>query len=392
VSYDFVAEKIKNLPFSGIRKFFNIAGELRDVISLGVGEPDFDTPWHIRDEAIYRLEAGNTVYTSNAGLPELRQEISRYMRSRFGLDYNPDSQIICTVGASEGIDATLRAIINPGDEVLIAEPCFVSYRPCVIMAGGVPVTIATRREDEFRLTAQAVEEKITPRTKALIMSYPSNPTGAIMDNNDLSRLADCLKDHDIVVLSDEIYAELTYDGANPAAHVSIASFPWMKERTVVINGFSKAFSMTGWRLGFVCGPVDIMNAVLKIHQYALMCAPTISQYAGMEALRSGANSVRHMRGEYDTRRRVVVKELNDMGMDCFEPKGAFYVFPSILSTGMTSEEFCTKLLYDQKVAVVPGSAFGESSDGFVRISYATGMDDLKEALRRIKKFLEAKML
>ncbi|MDR1000239.1 MAG: aminotransferase class I/II-fold pyridoxal phosphate-dependent enzyme [Clostridiales bacterium] len=389
---DFVAEKIKGLPFSGIRKFFNIASELQDVISLGVGEPDFDTPWNIRDEAIYRLEVGSTVYTSNAGMPELLHEISRYMRSRFELDYDPANQIICTVGASEGIDAALRAIINPGDEVLIAEPCFVSYYPCVIMAGGVPVTITTRREDEFRLTPQAVEEKITPRTKALIMCYPNNPTGAVMNSDDLLRLANCLRDRDIVVLSDEIYAELTYDGESPARHTSIASFPHMKEKTIVLNGFSKTFAMTGWRLGFACGPCDIINAILKIHQYALMCAPTISQYAGIEALKSGAGSVLHMRNEYDERRRVMVKELNGMGLDCFEPRGAFYVFPSIQSTGMTSEEFCTQLLYSQKVAVVPGDAFGESGNGFVRISYATGMDDLQEALRRIKVFLDLKGL
>ena len=378
-----MAQAISNMPFSGIRKFFDIASQMKDAVSLGVGEPDFETPWNIREEAIYQLERGNTVYTSNAGLMELRQAISAYMRENFSLDYRPADQVLVTVGASEGIDITMRAIVNPGDEVLVAEPCFVSYKPCVLMAGGVPVIIETKAGNDFRLTPEDILPLITDKTKALLMSYPSNPTGAIMERADLERVADALRDKDILIVSDEIYAELTYG----VKHVSIASLPGMAEKTVVIGGFSKAFSMTGWRLGYACGPSEIMTAMLKIHQYILMCAPTVSQYAGIEALRGGMGSVSRMLREYDGRRRVMVNGFRSMGMDCFEPGGAFYVFPSIKKTGLSSEDFCTRLLYEEKVAVVPGNAFGQSGEGFIRCSYAYSIENLREALRRIENFL-----
>ncbi|MDR1913499.1 MAG: aminotransferase class I/II-fold pyridoxal phosphate-dependent enzyme [Clostridiales bacterium] len=380
----FVCERIQNLPFSGIRKFFDIASEMQDVISLGVGEPDFDTPWNIREEAIYRLEAGNTVYTSNAGLLDLRKAISKYMFDRFDLRYDYSDQILATVGASEGIDIALRAILDPGDEVLVVEPCFVSYRPCVTMAGGVPITIGAKAENDFRVTPEELSAKINSKTKALLISYPNNPTGAIMEKSDLEQLADVLRERDIVVISDEIYAELTYG----QEHVSIASLPGMAEKTIVVNGFSKAFSMTGWRLGFVCGPKEIIEAMLKIHQYIVMCAPSVSQYAGIEALKNSADSVRRMQKEYNGRRRVMLNGFNKMGLTCFEPRGAFYVFPCIKSTGLSSEDFCTKLLYEQKVAAVPGNAFGESGEGFIRCSYATGIRQLREALNRIRSFLD----
>jgi len=378
-----VAETVSRMPFSGIRKFFDVAARMEGAVSLGVGEPDFETPWNIREEAIYRLEKGNTVYTSNAGLPELRQGISVYMRDNFSLDYRPDDQILVTVGASEGIDVAMRAIINPGEEVLLAEPCYVSYKPCILMAGGVPVIIETKAENDFRLTPEDILPFITDKTKALLMAYPTNPTGAIMERADLERIAGVLRGRDILVVSDEIYAELTYG----TKHVSIASLPGMAEKTVVINGFSKAFSMTGWRLGFACGPAEIISAMLKIHQYILMCAPTVSQYAGIEALRAGMASVSRMRAEYDGRRRVMVNGFRAMGMDCFEPRGAFYVFPSIKKTGLSSEDFCARLLHEEKVAVVPGNAFGQCGEGFVRCSYAYSVESLREALRRIGNFL-----
>ena len=378
-----MAETVSRMPFSGIRKFFDVAARMEGAVSLGVGEPDFETPWNIREEAIYRLEKGNTVYTSNAGLPELRQGISVYMRDNFSLDYRPDDQILVTVGASEGIDVAMRAIINPGEEVLLAEPCYVSYKPCILMAGGVPVIIETKAENDFRLTPEDILPFITDKTKALLMAYPTNPTGAIMERADLERIAGVLRGRDILVVSDEIYAELTYG----TKHVSIASLPGMAEKTVVINGFSKAFSMTGWRLGFACGPAEIISAMLKIHQYILMCAPTVSQYAGIEALRAGMASVSRMRAEYDGRRRVMVNGFRAMGMDCFEPRGAFYVFPSIKKTGLSSEDFCARLLHEEKVAVVPGNAFGQCGEGFVRCSYAYSVESLREALRRIGNFL-----
>ncbi|MDR3238946.1 MAG: aminotransferase class I/II-fold pyridoxal phosphate-dependent enzyme [Clostridiales bacterium] len=384
MSGSFVAEKIQALPFSGIRKFFDIANEIGGVISLGVGEPDFDTPWNIREEAIYQLEQGNTMYSSNAGLPALRQAVAYYMRSRFALDYAPASQILITAGVSEAFDAALRAVLNPGDEVVVLEPCFVAYKPCVLMAGGVHVVIDTKAENAFRLTPEELNAKITNKTKAIVLGYPSNPTGAILERADLEKIAEVLRDRDILVISDEIYAELTYG----ADHVSLASLPGMLDKTVVLNGFSKAFSMTGWRLGFACGPAEILSAMLKIHQYALMCAPTISQYAGVEALKNGGDSVARMRREYDGRRRVMLSGFQRMGMDCFEPRGAFYAFPSIQKTGISSEEFCTRLLYDEKVAAVPGNAFGQSGEGFIRCSYANSMENLQEALRRIQRFLE----
>ncbi|NLK97168.1 MAG: aminotransferase class I/II-fold pyridoxal phosphate-dependent enzyme [Epulopiscium sp.] len=381
---EMIAKTIRDIPPSGIRKFFDIANEMKDAISLGVGEPDFDTPWHIREEGIYNLEKGKTVYTSNSGMMELRQEISTYLSRRFNISYNPGTQILVTVGASEAIDLALRALLNPGDEVLIPEPSYVSYKPCTIMAGGVPVTITTKAEDEFRLTPEQLEAHITDKTKVLILPYPNNPTGGIMEKEDLEKIANILRDKDILVISDEIYAELTYD----REHVSIASIPGMYENTLVINGFSKAYAMTGWRLGYAAGPEELIAMMTKIHQYAIMCAPTTSQYAAVEALRNGDPDVAEMRNSFNRRRRVMVDGFRKMGMDCFEPLGAFYVFPSIEKTGMSSEEFCKKLLYEQKVAVVPGTAFGESGEGFIRCSYAYSIDNIKEALRRIEKFME----
>jgi aminotransferase len=379
-----VTDRIRKMPFSGIRKFFDVAKEIEGALSLGVGEPDFDTPWAVRSEAIYHLENGKSAYTSNAGLLELRQAISKYMKDRFSLSYSPLSQVLVTVGASEGIDVALRALIDPGDEVLLVEPCFVSYKPCIMMAGGVCAIVSPKAENGFRLRPEDFLDKITSKTKALMMSYPSNPTGAIMEREDLEKVADVLRDLDICVISDEIYAELTYG----TDHVSIASLPGMLEKTVVISGFSKSCAMTGWRLGYACGPQDIIEAMLKIHQYVLMCAPAISQYAGVEALKSAGPSIISMRRDYDGRRRVVVNGFREMGLDCFEPKGAFYVFPSIKSTGLSSEEFCMRLLYEQKVAAVPGNAFGECGEGYIRCSYASSIDCLKEALCRIGKFLE----
>ncbi|MDR0491030.1 MAG: aminotransferase class I/II-fold pyridoxal phosphate-dependent enzyme [Oscillospiraceae bacterium] len=380
----FVAQTIEELPYSGIRRFFDVASEMRDVVSLGVGEPDFVTPWHIREEAIFSLENRRTMYTSNAGLIELRQEISRYME-KYGLNYDPVTQILVTVGASEDIDISMRALLNPGDEVLLAEPCFVSYKPCVMMAGGVPVIIRTSAENNFRVTAADIEARLTPKTKAVLLSYPNNPTGAILTRGDLEAIADLLRDREIVVISDEIYSELTY-GDTP--HVSIASLPGMAEKTVVINGFSKAFAMTGWRLGYACGPKDIIAAMTKIHQYVLMCAPTTAQYAGIEALRSGGKGVLAMRKEYDARRRFMLKELRDMEIDCFEASGAFYLFPSIKRFGLTSEEFCTRLLQEKRLAVVPGAAFGDSGEGHIRCAYAYSIDSIKEALSKLREFIK----
>lgn len=381
---EMISTVIRDIAPSGIRKFFDIANEMKDAISLGVGEPDFDTPWHIREEGIYNLEKGKTVYTSNSGLLELRQEISTYLSRRFNITYNPKTEILVTVGASEGIDLALRALLNPGDEVLIPEPSYVSYKPCTIMAGGKPIAINTNAEDEFRLTPEQLRTHITDKTKVLILPYPNNPTGGIMEKEDLERIADVLREKDILVISDEIYAELTYD----KEHVSIASLPGMYENTLVLNGFSKAYAMTGWRLGYAAGPEELIAMMTKIHQYAIMCAPTTSQYAAIEALRNGDSDVIEMRNAFNRRRRVMVDAFRNMGMDCFEPLGAFYVFPSIKITGMTSEEFCKKLLYEQKVAVVPGTAFGESGEGFIRCSYAYSIDNIKEALRRIEIFIK----
>ncbi|NLK21297.1 MAG: aminotransferase class I/II-fold pyridoxal phosphate-dependent enzyme [Epulopiscium sp.] len=381
---EMIATKVRELPPSGIRKFFDVANEMKDVISLGVGEPDFDTPWHIREEGIYSLEKGKTIYTSNSGLMELRCEISTYLSRRFNITYNPNTQILVTVGASEAIDLALRALLNPGDEVLIPEPSYVSYKPCAIMAGGNPVVITTKAENEFRLTPEQLEEHITDKTKVLILPYPNNPTGGIMEKSDLEKIAEVLRKRDILVISDEIYAELTYD----KEHVSIAMLPGMYENTLVINGFSKAYAMTGWRMGYAAGPKDLIAEMTKIHQYAIMCAPTISQYAGIEALKNGDNDVAQMKASFNRRRKIMVNGFRNMGMDCFEPLGAFYVFPSIQKTGLTAEEFCTKLLYEQKVAVVPGTAFGESGEGFIRCSYAYSIENIKEALKRIELFMQ----
>lgn len=378
----FINEKVANMPPSGIRKFFDIVSEMKDAISLGVGEPDFVTPWHIREAGIYSLEKGRTYYTSNSGLMELRKEICNYVK-KFDLDYETD-EVLLTVGGSEGVDAAIRAIIGAGDEVLVPEPSFVCYKPCVTLAGGTPVTIQTKAENSFKLRKEEILEKITPRTKMLVLSYPNNPTGAIMTRADLEEIAEVVKEHNILVLSDEIYAELTYG----AKHCSIASLPDMKERTIIINGFSKAYAMTGWRLGFTLANSDITKAMTKIHQYAIMSAPTTSQYAAMEALKNGENSIVTMREQYDCRRKVITDGFNSMGLTCFSPLGAFYIFPSIQSTGMTSDEFCERLLREQKVALVPGTAFGDCGEGFVRVSYAYGIDRINEAMDRIKIFLE----
>ncbi|MCL1918087.1 MAG: aminotransferase class I/II-fold pyridoxal phosphate-dependent enzyme [Peptococcaceae bacterium] len=381
-----VAKTIRDLPSSGIRKFFDIASGMEDVISLGVGEPDFLTPWHIREEAIFSLEQRLTTYTSNAGLPELRHEISRYMTEKYKLTYPPKTQILVTVGASEGIDVALRAVVDSGDEVLVVEPCFVSYSPCVLMAGGIPVSVPAGVENGFRVTADDLKPRITDKTKAILISYPNNPTGAILGRQDLESIAAVLREHEIIVISDEIYAELTY---GDTSHISIASMPGMYEKTIVLNGFSKAFAMTGWRLGYACGPEDLMAAMTKIHQYVLMCAPTTAQYGGIEALRKGGPSVLSMRKEYDTRRRFMLSELRKIGIDCFEARGAFYLFPSIKRFGLTSEDFCTRLLDEQSLAVVPGTAFGACGEGYVRCSYAYSIDNIKKALSRLNAFIKS---
>lgn len=379
-----VSRQIQEIKPSGIRKFFDIVSTMDDAISLGVGEPDFDTPWRVRDEAIYSLEQGRTFYTSNAGLMELKVAIAEYLDRKYDLHYDPKGEMMMTVGGSEAIDIGLRAMLDPGDEVIIPEPSYVSYVPCTILAGGVPKIINLRESDEFRLTAQELEDAITEKTKVLILPYPNNPTGAVMEKEDLLAIADVIRKHDIYVMTDEIYSELTYQ----MDHVSIASIPGMKERTVYINGFSKAFAMTGWRLGYACAPKDILSQMLKIHQFAIMCAPTTSQYAGIEAVRHCDREVEDMKMQYNERRIYVLQRLRDMGLSCFEPYGAFYVFPSIRSTGMSSDDFATSLLKTMKVAVVPGTAFGECGEGFIRISYAYSMQNLKVALDRIEKFVK----
>ncbi|MDD3184250.1 MAG: pyridoxal phosphate-dependent aminotransferase [Anaerostipes sp.] len=379
-----LSKKVVSLEPSGIRKFFDIVSEMPEAISLGVGEPDFDTPWRVREEGIYSLEKGRTFYTSNAGLLELRQEISRYVKEKYNLTYDPKKEIVLTVGGSEGIDAAFRAILNPGDEVMIPQPCFVSYVPCVVMADGVPVTIDLKAENNFKLTVDQLEEAYTNKTKAVFISYPNNPTGGIMTKEDLEPIADFAKEHDIFVVSDEIYSELTYG----KKHVSIASLPDMKERTIVINGFSKAFAMTGWRLGYAAGPTDVMEQMVKVHQFCIMAAPTTSQYAGIEALRNCDEEVTEMRNAYNQRRRYVLHAFREMDIDCFEPEGAFYLFPSIKKFGLTSDEFATRLLQEEKLAVVPGSAFGACGEGFLRVSYAYSVEELKAALERLKHFIE----
>lgn len=381
---DLIADKAASLQPSGIRKFFDIVAEMDDVISLGVGEPDFDTPWHIRDEGIYSLEKGRTFYTSNSGLKELRMEIAAYLQRTQGLEYHYLSQIFVTVGGSEAIDLAMRAMINPGDEVLIPQPSYVSYEPCVVMADGKPVVIELKEENQFRLTPEELEAAITPKTKILVMPFPNNPTGAIMEREDLEKLVPIIEKHDLFVVSDEIYGELTYGGKK---HVSIAALPGMQERTILINGFSKAYAMTGWRLGYACGPKEVIGQMVKIHQYCIMCAPTTSQYAAVEALRNGDEDVRRMRESYDERRRFVLFTLKEMGLPCFEPEGAFYVFPCIREFGMTSDEFATNLLKEEKVAIVPGTAFGNCGEGYLRISYAYSIESLKKALKRLENYV-----
>lgn len=378
-----LSKTITTIEPSGIRKFFDIVSEMDDAISLGVGEPDFDTPWHIRDEGIYSLEKGRTFYTSNAGLKELKIEISKYLDRRFGLSYDYNKEMLVTVGGSEAIDIAMRAMLDSQDEVLIPQPSYVSYVPCCVLANGTPVPIELKAENEFRLTAEELEAAITPKTKLLVMPFPNNPTGAVMEKKDLEAVAEVVKKHDLFVLSDEIYAELTYLDN----HVSIASIPGMRERTIVINGFSKSHAMTGWRLGYACGPEVIIKQMLKIHQFAIMCAPTTSQYAAVEALRNGDEDVAMMREEYNGRRRYVLERFKEMGLSCFEPFGAFYAFPCIKDLGMTSDEFATKLLQTKKVAVVPGTAFGACGEGFLRISYAYSLDDLRIALDRVAEFV-----
>lgn len=385
MEYDkLIAKKCKDMKPSGIRKFFDIAAQMDNVISLSVGEPDFQTPWNVRQAAVTALEKGKTKYTANAGIVELREAISRNIHKNTGVDYDPKSEIIVTVGGSEGIDISIRALINPGDEVLIVEPCFVCYGPIVSLCGGVPVSVQTTEETEFRLTPEMLREKITDRTKLLILPFPNNPTGAVMERKDLEAIAEVIHGTDILILSDEIYSSLTYGGK----HCSIIQIDGMKERTIFVNGFSKAYAMTGWRLGYVAGPQPIIKQMLKIHQYGIMSSPTISQYAAIEALDNCDADIVKMRNEYDIRRRWLVNALNDMGLHCFEPKGAFYVFPSIKSTGLSSEEFCERLLYEHNVAVVPGNAFGDCGEGYIRISYAYSLKHLMTAAERMKEFVE----
>ncbi len=384
MSKPWVNSKVQSLHPSGIRKFFDIVAQMEDVVSLGVGEPDFLTPWHVREEGIYTLEKGLTTYTSNSGLLELRQEVSRYLAEQYGLEYQAEDQVLITIGASEAIDLAMRTVLEPGDEVLIPEPSFVSYAPCAILAGGVPVAVPTTEETEFRLTGADLEKTIIKKSRILVLPFPNNPTGAILEQADLEQLAEVIRRHDLLVVSDEIYSELTYG----TKHVSIASLPGMKNRTIVINGFSKAFAMTGWRLGYAAGHPEIIAGMTKVHQFTIMCTPTISQYAAVEALRNGMESVKMMRNEYDLRRKFVVHAFRKMGLDCFEPKGAFYVFPSIKSLGLSSEEFCNRLLAEEKVAVVPGTAFGRCGEGYIRCSYAYSLSNLEKALVRIGRFVK----
>lgn len=381
---NFLSDKVMGIEPSGIRKFFDVVSEMKDAISLGVGEPDFDTPWHIREEGIYALEKGRTFYTSNAGLKELKEEICRYLSRKYQVSYDYRTDILVTVGGSEAIDVALRAVINPGDEVLIPQPSYVSYLPCAVLTDAVPVIINLREEDEFRLTKELLLEAITEKTKVLILPFPNNPTGAIMRRQDLEEIAEVIIEKDLLVISDEIYSELSY----AENHVTIASIPGMKERTILINGFSKSYAMTGWRLGYAAGPKEILEQMIKIHQFAIMCAPTNSQYAAISALREGDRDVEEMREAYNQRRRYLVHELREMGLECFEPFGAFYVFPSIKKFGMSSDEFASRLLKEEKVAVVPGTAFGACGEGFLRISYAYSLEDLERALERIRRFVE----
>jgi len=380
---DKIVPQVRNMPPSGIRKYFDLINEMKDAISVGVGEPDFVTPWSIREAGIYSLEKGHTHYSSNAGFIELRAEISSYLKRRFNLEYDPAREILVTVGGSEAIDIALRALVGPGDEVIIPEPCFVAYKGCTVFTGATPVIIELQDKDNFKLTPELLENAITERTKVLILPFPNNPTGAVMNRRDLEKIVEVLKDKEIFIISDELYAELTYEGQ----HVSIASFPEMKDRTVVVNGFSKAYAMTGWRIGYACGHPDIISQMTKIHQYAIMCSPTTAQYAAIEALKNGDEEVRSMAREYNRRRRVILNGFRRIGFSCFEPMGAFYVFPSIKSTGLSSDEFCERLLLEEKVLVVPGTAFGSCGEGFIRATYANSMENIFEALRRIERFV-----
>lgn len=384
MSHRFINQKVQSIQPSGIRKFFDIANEIEDVISLGVGEPDFDTPWHVREEGIYTLQKGRTFYTANRGLMELRTEISNYIARNHAIQYNPATQVLVTIGGSEAIDLALRACLEPGDEVIYHEPCYVSYLPCITLADGVPVPIPLKEANDFRLTAEELEAAITPKSKALILSFPNNPTGAVMTKEDLEAIAEVIVRHDLLVITDEIYSELSYTGKK---HYSLIDLPGMVERTIYINGFSKAYAMTGWRLGYCCGPEEILAQMVKIHQFAIMAAPTMSQYAGTIALKNGASDVEMMRDSYNQRRRYLMAELKRLGIPCFEPFGAFYIFPNISQFGLSSEEFATRLIREHKVAVVPGSAFGQSGEGFVRVSYAYSIDELKQAFERIERFI-----
>lgn len=384
MSHRFINQKVQAIQPSGIRKFFDIANEIEDVISLGVGEPDFDTPWHVREEGIYTLQKGRTFYTANRGLMELRTEISNYIARNHAVQYNPATQVLVTIGGSEAIDLALRACLEPGDEVIYHEPCYVSYLPCITLADGVPVPIPLKEANDFRLTAEELEAAITPKSKALILSFPNNPTGAVMTKEDLEAIAEVIVRHDLLVITDEIYSELSYTGKK---HYSLIDLPGMVERTIYINGFSKAYAMTGWRLGYCCGPEEILAQMVKIHQFAIMAAPTMSQYAGTMALKNGASDVEMMRDSYNQRRRFLMAELKRLGIPCFEPFGAFYIFPNISQFGLSSEEFATRLIREHKVAVVPGSAFGQSGEGFVRVSYAYSIDELKQAFERIERFI-----
>ena len=384
MSHRFINQKVQSIQPSGIRKFFDIANEIEDVISLGVGEPDFDTPWHVREEGIYTLQKGRTFYTANRGLMELRTEISNYIARNHAVQYNPATQVLVTIGGSEAIDLALRACLEPGDEVIYHEPCYVSYLPCITLADGVPVPIPLKEANDFRLTAEELEAAITPKSKALILSFPNNPTGAVMTKEDLEAIAEVIVRHDLLVITDEIYSELSYTGKK---HYSLIDLPGMVERTIYINGFSKAYAMTGWRLGYCCGPEEILAQMVKIHQFAIMAAPTMSQYAGTMALKNGASDVEMMRDSYNQRRRYLMAELERLGIPCFEPFGAFYIFPNISQFGLSSEEFATRLIREHKVAVVPGSAFGQSGEGFVRVSYAYSIEELKHAFERIERFI-----
>ncbi len=382
--HNLISQQVNRISPSGIRRFFDLLASMEGVISLGVGEPDFVTPWHIREVAIYSVEKGYTMYTSNLGMPELRQELSRYLEDNNNLTYDPDSELLITVGVSEGLDLAMRAILNPGDEVIMPDPCYVSYSPCVILAGGTPVMVPTNQENSFEISAADVEARITDKTKAILIGYPANPTGAVMPRNKLSQIADIARRHQLLVVSDEIYAKLVYG----VEHTCLATLPEMKERTILLGGFSKAYAMTGWRIGYAAATREIIAAMTKIHQYTIMCAPTMGQVAAIEALKSGEDSVAEMVEDYNRRRLVIVQGLNDIGLACFEPKGAFYAFPSVKGTGMTSEEFAERLLVEEKVAVVPGSAFGQCGEGYVRCCYATSLADIEEALARMKRFVE----